>query len=342
MRKKSTEIQLISLFSGAGGLDLGFERQGFKIIIAYDREKSAIETYNFNRDKNIATEADLSVYSGQDIINDLTKMKYRVRPQGVIGGPPCQYFSNGNKSPREDNDPRRKLPVIYAKNLKILNAIYNLDFFLFENVRGLVGPAHSDDLNRLLELFEEAGFHVYIHVLDAYNFGVAQTRNRVFIIGWNKEFYTKGTFKFPQGNQGTLTVEDAIGGLPEPKFFTRNLNQENFREHPNHWTMKPRSPKFTNPPPPDLKRATRSFRRLSWREPSYTVAYGHNEIHVHPNGSRRLSIYEAMLLQGFPNGRNGYRLCGNLSEQVTLASNAAPPPLAEALAISVKQYISQQ
>jgi DNA (cytosine-5)-methyltransferase 1 len=103
--------------------------------------------------------------------------------------------------------------------------------------------------------------------------------------------------------------------------------------------MRPISPKFNTPLPEGIRRSTRSFRRLIWEEPSDTVAYGHNEIHIHPKGHRRLSIYEAMLLQGFPEERNDYRLLGTLSEQVVLISDAVPPPLSSALASSIREYI---
>ncbi len=337
-----THNYLISLFSGAGGLDLGFELKGFKTIAAYDKEPSAVETFNHNRDRKIAREEDLLTYPGKKIIDDVNKLNLDLLPRGVIGGPPCQYYSNGNKTPRENDDPRRILPIKYAEILKKLNDEYRLDFFVFENVKGLVRPAHINDFNNLVKLFENAGFYITHTVLDAFDFKVAQYRQRVFIIGWNKDFYTKDSYEFPKGEPSNLNVQDKIGCLPEPQFYERNLDSSKFPEHPNHWTMQPKSRKFNNPPPPGLNKSTRSFRRLAWEEPSYTVAYGHNEIHVHPNGKRRLSIYEAMLLQGFPEGRNGYELRGSFSDQVTLVSDAVPPPLAETLADSVKEYFSKR
>jgi DNA (cytosine-5)-methyltransferase 1 len=82
----------------------------------------------------------------------------------------------------------------------------------------------------------------------------------------------------------------------------------------------------------------RSFRKLNWNEPSPTVAYGHREIHVHPDGKRRLSIYEAMLLQGFPEKK--FELAGTLSEQVTQVSNAVPPPVAGAIAKTIRATLN--
>ena len=99
--------------------------------------------------------------------------------------------------------------------------------------------------------------------------------------------------------------------------------------------MQPRSPKFKS----GEFGTGRSFRKLNWNEPSPTVAYGHREIHVHPDGARRLSIYEAMLLQGFP---KSFELVGTLSEQVTQVSNAVPPPVARAIATTLKTVFRQE
>ena len=127
-------------------------------------------------------------------------------------------------------------------------------------------------------------------------------------------------------------MRDAIAGLPEPVFFARGMTAKDIPFHPNHWTMMPRSPKLTTQVPTD----GRSFRRLLWDEESPTVAYGNREIHVHPDGGRRLSVHEAMLLQGFP---PQYRLWGNFSQQITQVSNAVPPPVAKALARGIQKTI---
>lgn len=334
-------LPIISLFSGAGGLDLGFEHEGFQPIIAYDNKSAAVATYNYNRGGEIAREADLAQLTGDNIIDDIVELDPVRLPRGIIGGPPCQYFSNGNRTPRQEDDPRRTLPINYTSILRRLNEAFTLDFFVFENVPGLIGTAHRNDFEQLITLFEGAGFCVFWNVLDAYEFGVPQHRKRVFIVGWNQDLYQGGGYEFPAGNSCDLTVRDTIYGLKEPQYYEQGLNPDNFPEHPNHWTPRPISDKFRTPPPKNLKRYTRSFRRLSWDKPSYTVAYGHNEIHVHPEGHRRLSLYEAMLLQGFPKGRDGYQLVGKLSEQVTLISDAVPPLLAAALARSVRLFMRE-
>lgn len=328
-------LKFISLFSGSGGLDLGFEQIGFNPIIAYDNFPAAINTYNHNRKGNIAKLLDLSTVSAEKIIDDINRINGFDHINGVVGGPPCQYFSLGNRS-RNENDPRRRLPITYAEILKVLNNKYSLDFFIFENVFGLAKPAHKEDFKEILELLEDANFHISFKILNAYNFGVPQIRQRVFIIGWNKDRFFDNNFIFPSGLSSKLTIGDTISGLKEPFYFSRNANPKQFPEHPNHWTMNPRSPKFNNFPDPKIKNGSRSFKLLSWDKPSFTIAYGHNEIHIHPEGHRRISIYEAMLLQGFP---KEYELLGHFSEQVTLISDAVPPPLAKALAESIKSFI---
>lgn len=334
-------MNIISLFSGAGGLDLGFEQIGFRPIIAYDIEPAAVTTYNYNRGSSIARQADLSQLTSDDIMAEISRLKLDESPCGVVGGPPCQYFSNGNKAPRDEADPRRILPIKYAQILERLNEEYRLDFFAFENVPGITYQNHQSDFDRITRMFEDAGFKVFHHILDAYGFGVAQFRRRVFLVGWNRVLYPEPRYEFPSEHPCGLAAQDVIGGLEEPQFWARDLNPDEFPEHPNHWTMNPNSSKFTSPPPPDLRKTPRSFRRLSWDAPSYTVAYGHNEIHIHPDGHRRLSIYEAMLLQGFPYSRDGYRLIGNLSQQVKLISDAVPPPLAAALANSIYRFMRE-
>jgi DNA (cytosine-5)-methyltransferase 1 len=176
-------------------------------------------------------------------------------------------------------------------------------------------------------------------VLDTQYFGVAQRRPRLFIVGLNRERYPEGSFLFPEPPLlvKPRTVEMELKGLPEPVFFQRGLTPAEIPYHPNHWTMLPRSSKFRDPNQRLNWSRGRSFRVLRWDAPSWTVAYGHREVHVHPGGHRRLSVYEAMRLQGFP---SSYVLEGTLSNQFRLVGDAVPPPLARALAVALDAFIS--
>ena len=101
--------------------------------------------------------------------------------------------------------------------------------------------------------------------------------------------------------------------------------------------MNPKSPRFRDGSLVEGDSSSRSFKTLAWNKPSITAAYGHREVHVHPNGKRRLSVFEAMKLQGFP---NDYVLRGTLSSQIDQVSEAVPPPLAEAIALSISSVFS--
>lgn len=330
--RRATPFPIISLFSGAGGLDLGFAKAGFSPVLATDIDAAACMTLKANSPCLQVLKKDLSQASDGYFLDRLGELAQPVRPIGVIGGPPCQAFSLSNVHKRSD-DPRARLPESYASILKGLNREFQVEFFVFENVLGIKHADHKEQFSYFKELFASAGFSIFEGELDAQDFGVPQVRKRVFVVGFNRRKYARVNFEFPQGNGQRRSVRDVIWGLPEPTYFERGMDAEGITFHPNHWCMKPKSKKFFNGFLKEGDVKGRPFRVLEWRKPSWTVAYGHREVHVHPSGKRRLSVYEAMLLQGFP---PEYRLCGNLSDQIRLVSDAVPPPMAEALAKSIR------
>jgi DNA (cytosine-5)-methyltransferase 1 len=329
-------LPVVSLFSGSGGLDEGFVQAGFSPVLAMDIDRAACETFHWNHPRVRILKKDLSEAVNGYVVERLSELPSAVRPIGVIGGPPCQAFSLSNVHKRSD-DPRLKLPGNYAHILSELNKHYGLDFFVFENVLGLRNKAHAELFGYFKKLFASAGFTIFEGELDAQDFGVAQVRKRVFVVGFSRQKYGVVRFEFPKGNPSQRnTVGEIIGKLPPPAFFERGMRSEDVPFHPNHWCLKPKSKKFFNGFLKEGDIKGRPFRVLEWGKPSWTVAYGHREVHIHPSGKRRLSIYEAMLLQGF---RPDYVLKGNLSDQIRLVSDAVPPPLARALAESVLKLL---
>jgi DNA (cytosine-5)-methyltransferase 1 len=326
---------VISLFSGAGGMDIGFEKAGFKIAFAADSNLASVNTHNYNSKNRIAHCIDLLEAPSKELMHKIgIQISGHQQPRGIIGGPPCQGFSLANTQ-RSNSDPRNLLAIKYAEIINKLATTYPIEFFVFENVPGIKSEENKGSLNLLKRKLAQK-FYLYTTELNAADFGVPQKRRRFFMVGIRRVAGNVRVFNFPTGRFNEhKTVRSVIENLPEPQYFSRGLNSELIPFHPNHWTMKPKSARFLTPT--DAVKGARSFIRLGWDKPSRTVAYGHREIHVHPNGHRRLSIYEAMRLQGFP---TEYRLTGTLSEQVTQVSNAVPPPVAESIAKSIRELLS--
>ena len=318
---------LLSLFSGCGGLDLGFEAVGFEIGLAYDIRSSSIESWNHNRQAHSRGHvADL-------LETGLAEMDAHhggiFDPIGVIGGPPCQSFSRANSS-RSPDDPRSKLVGRFFSIALDLHRRRPLDFIMMENVPELDSKENQTVLERELKKLRKHGFRTRKFRADAALHSVPQKRNRLFALALSKDAMER--WLEPVGESATKTVEDAIGGLPEPVQFRRGIKQDDIGFHRNHWCMAPKSRKFFDRSLAEGHTSTRSFKTLAWKEPSITVSYGHREVHVHPDGKRRLSVLEAMRLQGFP---DDYVLRGSLSAQIDQVSEAVPPPLAEAVAASI-------
>jgi len=331
---------LLSLFCGAGGLDVGFETEDYEIGLAFDLRKDSIASYNHNRKGK----------PKHGYVGDVSKLTLEqldklhgteFAPEGLIGGPPCQSFSRANTVYLEA-DPRHSLPLAYANLLMKLNDRNPVKFFVMENVTGLLDERHAHRLRRYEKAFEDAGFSISRAVLLATDYSTPQIRERVFVVGFNRKLYGDAKWSPPPKVVTTdgrrPDVKSAIGHLPEATYFERGLTPDQIPFHANHWCMKPKSPKFTTPGA--LKPgngSNRSFKCLAWDSPSPTVAYGHREVHIHPSCTRRLSVYEAMLLQGFP---TNYELIGSLSSQIVQISEAVPPPVAAAVAQSVRTQVA--
>ncbi|WGT63043.1 DNA cytosine methyltransferase [Variovorax paradoxus] len=321
--------KIVSLFSGAGGLDLGFKKAGFTISVAIDASDAAIRTHKQNFPRTKAEVGDLVKLQPAGVVELVQKKLKPGQAIAVIGGPPCQGFSRANTGALT-SDPRNKLPKLYLQIVEALQALYTVEFIVFENVLGIRDKKHAKTYKALKDGIAGLGFDVTEKELCSVDFGVPQNRRRIILSGM-RSGQGYATVK-PRKRKGLETVRQAIGSLEQPMYFKYGLKPEDIPVHPNHWTMQPRSPRFDNP---DAEAADgRSFKRLNWNKASPTIAFGHREIHVHPDGRRRLSIYEALLLQGFP---KTFVLVGNLSEQVEQVSNAVPPPLAHSVATAVKR-----
>lgn len=311
---------------------MGFEQAGYSVSLAYDIHQASVDSYNHNR----APRQRAHVEDIRELTLEKMDRAYgkKFMPIGVIGGPPCQSFSKSNIHKISD-DPRSELLLEYLRLIEKLHYRSPLSFVVLENVPEIGTFENGHHFDRVRRKLRNLGFKTRAKVFNARNFSVPQNRQRMFLIASSNHPDSWAPWKtvIEKYSDDNQTVLDAIGDLPEPILFERGLDMADSPIHPNHWCMQPKSKKFTDGSIEVGNHKSRSFRTLDWNEPSFTVAYGNREVHVHPGGRRRLSVYEAMLLQGYP---KDYVLKGTMSDQFQQVSQAVPPPMAHAIAAAMK------
>jgi len=241
-------VRVISLFSGAGGLDLGFIQAGHKIVWANDIDHDCCETYR----KNI----------GNHIVEgDISQMDLSSIPDGdiVIGGFPCQGFSVANLR-RSVNDERNDLYLQFLRTIQEKQPTY----FLAENVKGILSLGGGKVLQKIIKDFEKAGYKTDYRLFNMADYGVPETRQRVIFLGIRNDLCSKTNFQFPKpthakpskNNEGKLkswiNISEALKGIPESLDSPTNLpNQEcsrykvNFRNFTGHRKTDPTKPSPT-------------------------------------------------------------------------------------------------
>lgn len=284
-------MKVISLFCGAGGMDLGFIKAGHEIIWSNDNDLDSCETY----EKNL---------KHKPICNDIEKIDLKNIPDGdvVIGGFPCQGFSVANPY-RHIEDKRNKL---YSELLRVIKE-KKPKYFVAENVPGLLSIGNGKIIRMIMRDFKEAGYKAQYKVLNSADFGVPQKRLRVIILGTREDIPYRIFHPKPTHENKWLTVRDAISDLPEPSESCSIPNHQGT----NH---KVKINGFMG------NRATR------WDNPSPTITgrgggTGGPVIIPHPNLKRRMTVRETARLQSFP---DNFIFYGSLSSQYRQIGNAVP------------------
>jgi len=322
---------LLSLFCGCGGLDLGFHRAGFETAMGYDLRSDSLASWARSFPSGKALNRDISTLTLDQLDRDFGS---EFTPEGVIGGPPCQGFSLANRYGGE-HDPRNKLVHKFFEVALALHRRSPLKFIAMENVPALAGSRGRAILEYEIENLKRHGFRVTNTVLDAVEYGVPQHRKRLFLVAFNSD-HAGAAWAPPMPSTQRTTVRAAIGALPEPVHYDAKLVASDIPFHPNHWCMAPKSKKFQSGELHQGYVSKRSFKTLAWDMPSYAASYGNREVHIHPNCLRRLSVLEAMIIQGFPMESV---LLGSMSSQIKQVSEAVPPPLASAVAQSIASQL---
>lgn len=307
-------MNIVSLFSGAGGLDLGFEKVGFDVIWANEFDKDIWETYERN-----FPETHLNKKSIRDVaLSEIPEC------DGIIGGPPCQSWSEAGKL-RGIEDKRGQLFFEFIRILRDKRP----KFFLAENVSGMLAPRHREALQYIQELFKESGYTLSFQLLNAADYWVAQDRKRVFFIGYRDDLNLKFQFPKPVGKKRFL--KDIIPELTDtalPAIGKNHTNGDNCKL-PNHEYL---TGGFSS-----MYMSRNRVR--AWDEPSFTIQAGGRHAPIHPQAPkmqlieqnkrifvpnkehlyRRLSIRECARIQTFPDHHifyykallAGYKMVGN-------------------------------
>ena len=210
-RKKSKKrYKLVSLFSGIGGLDLGFDFAGFECIWANDFDKYACETYRENVNKNI-------------VQGDICKVKETIPPHDIlVGGFPCQPFSTLGKL-KGFNDEGRG--TMFFEVMEIIKK-HDTKVVVLENVKNLMNHDEGRTFSRIKAELESAGYDVWAQILNSQDFGVPQRRNRVFIISFNRKYFKKAVFNYPTPKKLKITTQDILDkDVPESYFLTKAIEK---------------------------------------------------------------------------------------------------------------------
>ena len=303
-------MRVVSLFSGAGGLDLGLIQAGHEIIWANDNDPDAVNTYKIN-------------VGDHCILGDIENILDSEIPKSdiVVGGFPCQGFSLANMK-RSGDDSRNKL---YLQFLRVVT-LTKPPFFLAENVKGILSLEGGEAIKKIINDFESAGYHVKYKLFNTANFGVPQTRSRVIIFGTRNDIQVNFEFPLPThskvgaGLPVWVNVSEAIEKIPDPDLYPNAVPNQIYSRY-----------KITN-------RNFTGHRTTDPSKPSPTIlARGNGGGGVcaiqHPNGKRRLSVRESASIQTFP---ENFTFLGSMNSQYRQVGNAVPVKFAKTLGMKIK------
>ena len=367
------QVPLLSFFTGAGLLDLGFLRHQFAVVWANENSEEFAEAHDYafsqmygDDSHSIKSRVSITATEPDSVMRDAFGHEGRPDVFGVIGGPPCPDFSVMGLHQGGEGE-HGLLSEVYVQRILALKPT----FFVLENVPGLVRiKRHREFFSQLTGLLS-SDFHLDWSILDALDYGVPQERRRLFLVGVNRSWAAAGMddrllaaarqvdarlldhwFPWPQplfpdarhAYQWPTEVQEygELPGRPRnipselmvgPQLLERGLERlPNGADH-----FRPYSKKFQEVP--EGQDCNKSFKRLHrWRY-SPTVAYGNNEVHLHPVEARRLTVREAMVLQGLP---SAYELPSDMAlrHKFKTVANGVPVALAQAVAGALRSVIA--
>ena len=330
-------MKAIELFAGAGGLALGVEKAGFNTIGLIEIDKNACNTLKLNRPNwNVINEniANISLKNLEDFFS-IKKGELDL----LSGGAPCQAFSYAGKRLGLE-DTRGTLFYHYALFLKQLQP----KMFLFENVKGLLSHDKGKTHETIVNVFKEEGYTIYEKVLNAWNYGVAQKRERLIIVGIRNDLINKLNFLFPTPHKYKPVLRDILLDCPESKGIAYSEYKKKIFE------MVPPGGYWKDIPKEIAKEYMKScwdmeggrtgiLRRLSLDEPSLTVLTSPSQKQTdrcHPIEARPFTIRENARCQSFP---DEWIFSGSVTDQYRQVGNAVPVNLAYEVALEIRKAL---
>lgn len=364
---KMHKPKFIDLFCGCGGLSLGFKMSGFEPVAGIDFNQAAIKTYRRNFKKTKAICADILTIDRNYILERIGNIK---DIDVIIGGPPCQGFSNANKNYVELDDPRNKLFFEFVKFVELAQP----RVVVIENVPQIVTKDDGYAKDRITEIFTERGYCVTNSVLDASDYGVPQKRLRnFFIITKGEKFDLDRIMK----EEKQITTKDAIGELYQFEGTSASFRELHMTpdtpyrmylrarnnmvlNHDIHYPAEIQQKRISYVPqggnwrdvPEELWKTSRTtnsgrknrhssaYKRLKEDDLSVTIDAGNQHSnYYHPIFHRIPTVREAARLQSFP---DNFVFEGIMTEQYLQVGNAVPPLMAKSIANAIKELFEDE
>lgn len=328
----------IELFAGAGGLALGLEQAGFEEIGLVEFDHTACQTLRINRPKWNILEEDIIEVSKRDLLKEFNLKEGEL--DLLSGGYPCQSFSYAGKKLGLD-DVRGTMFYYYAEFIKQLRP----KMFLAENVKGLTTHDKGKTIKTMIKVFEDLGYLVEWKVLNAWDYGVAEKRQRVVIIGIRNDLKEKIKFNYPTPHEYKPVLRDVLKDVPDsigakypeskkkvfdlvpPGGYWRDLPNDVAREY-----MK--SCYFMG------GGRTGIARRISWDEPCLTLTCSpmmKQTDRCHPDESRPFTTREYARIQSFP---DDWQFAGKMNDIYKQIGNAVPVNLAKCIGVEIMNALN--